>query len=500
MKTITTLITGILLVIGACNVAPKTKKPKTNQNATSNFEYRQIKIGNESAAEISAYNEQEKILLVLNGQNNTVAFVDLNDIENPKLLQRNISLPAAPNSIDTKAAKVAVAVVGKTKQDTGMVLIYDLKDASYLKEYRVGYLPDMVKITPDGKYILSANEGEPNDDFSIDPEGSVSIIDLQTDSVVNLYFTDFVQQKKDLLAKGYHLSSPSGDFLKDIEPEYIAVSPDSKYAWVSLQENNAVAKLDIQQKQITNIFPLGFVDNTLTENAFDASDKDNSRELKNWPTYSMFQPDGIASFQINGVNYFATANEGEPRFGENFEEAVRVKDLELDSLVFPNRAELQQNENLGRLFVSSILANTDDDPAAEQLFAFGTRSFSIWDGQTGRQVFDSQNSIEKITNNHTKDNRSDKGGASPEGIAGLQVSANKALLAVGLEYAGGALLYEITDATRPVLVEWLNNPADVSPEGVLILSAKTTSNDKYAVILSNEKSGTVSIYFPKNEY
>lgn len=75
---------------------------------------------------------------------------------------------------------VAVALEAPTKTDAGWVAFFDATDADggALGAVRVGALPDMVTFTPDGDRVVVANEGEPADDFSIDPEGSVGVIDV----------------------------------------------------------------------------------------------------------------------------------------------------------------------------------------------------------------------------------------------------------------------------------------------------------------------------------
>jgi len=42
-----------------------------------------------------------------------------------------------------------------------------------------------------------------------------------------------------------------------MEPEYVAISEDNSKAFISFQENNAVAVIDLTSKTITDIQPLG---------------------------------------------------------------------------------------------------------------------------------------------------------------------------------------------------------------------------------------------------
>jgi len=44
---------------------------------------------------------------------------------------------------------------------------------------------------------------------------------------------------------------------QDFEPDYITVSPDSRAAWVTLQEANAIAIIDIATATVTRVAGLG---------------------------------------------------------------------------------------------------------------------------------------------------------------------------------------------------------------------------------------------------
>ena len=125
---------------------------------------------------------------------------------------------------------------------------------------------------------------------------------------------------------------PNATITKDLEPEYITVSHDSKTAWVTLQENNAIAMLDIPSATFTKIVGLGFKDHLLPANKLDASDRDvpgssNSGiiNIRNWPVLGMYQPDSIASYRVKGKTYLVTANEGDARDYTGFSEEVPVE-------------------------------------------------------------------------------------------------------------------------------------------------------------------------------
>lgn len=111
----------------------------------------------------------------------------------------------------------------------------------------VGYLPDMLIFTPDGRRILVANEGERVG--IADPEGSVSIIDvgrgIEKANVKTVSFRSYNDRRAELLAEGVRIFPDAATVAQDFEPEYISVSADGKTAWVTLQENNSIAILQI---------------------------------------------------------------------------------------------------------------------------------------------------------------------------------------------------------------------------------------------------------------
>ncbi|MDX3775361.1 choice-of-anchor I family protein [Chromatiaceae bacterium AAb-1] len=279
-----------------------------------------------SAAEITAYDADSKRAFVVNAQSGKLDVLYLTDPANPVYLDsldvNNIVANATVNSVATKNGLVAVAIEASPKTDHGYVAIYNAADLTLRDTVEVGALPDMLTFTPDGNYILVANEGEPSDDYQIDPEGSVSVINVSNPdnlSVTTADFTAFNSKRDELLAAGVRIFGPNASVAQDLEPEYIAVSADSKTAWVALQENNALALLDIDSATITDILPLGYKDHGIEGNGFDASDTLGEINIQLWPGIKgMYHPDAISSFQIADQDYIITANEGDARaWGEN---------------------------------------------------------------------------------------------------------------------------------------------------------------------------------------
>lgn len=463
-----------------------------------NFEYKKtISIGGEGAAEISAYDPTVKLLYVTNSEKNQVEIFDISDINAPKA-KGAISGDGAPNSVTAHNGKVAIAFENANKQENGTVFIYEGNTGAYVNAFTVGALPDMLTFSKNGKYIVVANEGEPNKDYTTDPNGSVSIIDVTKGAVTTLDFTAFNSMEDSLEANGFRVFGPGADLAADVEPEYVAISDDSKTAWVSLQENNGIAKIDLQSKMITNIYPLGTKDYSLAMNSIDASDKDDKKELKTWPVKSFYQPDAITYVKINGRDYIISANEGDARDYDGYSEEKRLGKVTLDPTAFPNAADLQEKENLGRLKITTANGDTDGDGDIDEIYGYGARSFSIWNGY-GDLVYDSGNSISKETLARTpsrfndNDKRSDDKGAEPEAVDVLKIG-KKHILFVGLERNDQVLVYDISNPTQPTFLSVLSHAGDEAPEGVLAIAAKDSPTGKDLLVVSNEDSGTVTFY------
>ncbi|MEJ2584684.1 MAG: choice-of-anchor I family protein, partial [Robiginitalea sp.] len=422
--------------------------------------------GGEGAAEISAFDPLSNRLFTVNSTIDGVNVYDISDLGSPVSVGTISGLGGAPTSVaSNNEGVIAVAVAADPTQDPGSVLLFEASTLSQIGgAITVGPLPDMVTFTPDGKKILVANEGEPSDDWSTDPEGSVSIIDYPSLSVTTADFSGF-SFSPDLEDNGFRVFGPDGFDLslpKNVEPEYIAVSDDSKFAWVSLQENNGLALVNIDAGIIEDIYPLGFKDYSDPFNSIDPSDRDGIKELRTVPAFGMHQPDGIAYANIKGQGIIVTANEGDARDYDAFSEEERIEDLVLDPIAFPNAADLQLEENLGRLEITTTLGDPDGDGDYDELYSYGARSFSIW-SETGQLIYDSGNDIGQQTLRLTpdrfndNDGRSDAKGGEPESVAILQLRNNKWLLFVGLERTDQVLVYDISNPYRPRFLQILSN-------------------------------------------
>jgi len=509
----------------------------------------------ESAAEIVAHDPANQRLFVVNALARTIDVLDINDPALPVKLSTIDATAegAAANSVAVYGDLVAVAIEAENKQANGKVVFYNSTDLNKAGEVEVGALPDMVTFTRDGQKVLVANEGEPSNDYSVDPEGSVSIIDLSNGVasaiVTTAGFTGFNADQADLETAGLRIFGPGATLAEDLEPEYIAVSIDNTKAWVALQENNAVAELDIEAGEITALLPLGYKDHSIIGNELDASNRDSGINIRNWPVKGMYMPDAITSYGYNGKTYYITANEGDSRDYDGWTEEFRMADLTLDPASDLSAiTNLLEDENLGRLNTTSTMGisngcdpsqlpaelgdlNGDTDVDVDDvkfyventceydtLFSYGARSFSIW-SEDGKRVFDSGSEFERITaslipgnfngNNdeNSFDNRSDDKGPEPEAVT-IGTINGQTFAFIGLERAGGIIVYNVTNPQNPGFVQYLNNrdfsvsqenleagmAGDLGPEGLAFIAAEDSPNGKPMLAVGNEVSGTTTFY------
>lgn len=489
-----------LIIFTACKKEKTEQEFFVNEDAATFAEVGMLDIGDAGAAEITAFDPSTNRLFVVNNSS-AGNKIDVLDFANPASIKVISSISTIPyggfvNSVAVSNGKLATAIEGTNLQANGKVVVFKTSDNSEIKSITVGALPDMVTFSPNGQFILTANEGQPNDDYSVDPDGSISIIDVNNNySVVTINFASFVSQKASLVAGGLRIDGFNKDFVKDIEPEYITVSEDSKTAWVTLQENNGIARIDLTAKTITNIFPLGYKDYNILGNEIDVSDRDSQIKLDKFNVKGVFMPDAIAVYTQNGIPYIFSANEGDAREYGTFSDVKRLKDVTLDPTIFPNRTTLRGDAVLGRLNIITTLGDTDSDGDFDALYSLGSRSFSVWNGNNGSLVFDSKNELDQkaIGINVYDDGRSDDKSVEPEGITVGKVG-NKMVAFIGLERADAVAIYDITNPQLPVFLQIIKTGD--APEGVLFIPAKDSPTKKSLLIVSSEGDGVVKVFTP----
>ena len=412
---------------------------------------------------------------------------------------------------------IAVAVKADSVDANGQIVFLN-PDGEVLAHVEAGALPDMVTFTPDGMKVLAANEGEPSGDYTIDPEGSVTLVDLsggvENLSQANVTQLSFAAFNDGGLDPAIRIFGTNASVAQDLEPEYIAVAPDGSTAYVVLQENNALAIVDIAAAEVTALVALGFKDHHLPAAGLDASDKDGVINIRHWPVLGMYMPDSIAAFAVNGQTFVISANEGDARDYDGYSEETRVADLTLDPTAYPDAATLQVPENLGRLKTTTATGDADGDGDVDQIYSYGARSFSIWDSQ-GALVWDSGDQFERILAERVPDffnaqggdefdSRSDDKGGEPE-AATIGIIDGRIYAFIGLERMSGIFVYDVTEPTAPVFIDYVSNwnPAgntedgsagDVSPEGFAFVAAADSPTGGPLLVVANEFSGTVTVY------
>ncbi|WP_314585327.1 choice-of-anchor I family protein [Paenibacillus terrigena] len=418
--------------------------------------------------------------------------------------------------IDHVKKRVYVAVQEKDAMKQGKILALDY-EGNLTASYPAGVQPDMVKVTPDGKYVLTADEAEPRLGTQ-DAPGSVSIVDTDNGESTQLYFDNpqviddavHIRDKKNL-DKGVITQSAGKEEAKyDLEPEYIALSEDYKTAYVALQENNAIATVDIASKQVISVKSLGYKDFNAAVNALDLQ-KDGNILLENAPFQGVYMPDGIKAATMNGQTYLFTANEGDATEWPGMTNAVTVKDVK--AALDPNSeayAFLRGSTKYDKVEVAA-------DFGKDGIYMFGGRSFSIWKADSMEQVYDSGSDFETITGQRlpdyfnasnskiAKDDRSTKKGPEPEGIE-LGVVGNRTLAFVGLERVGGIMTYDVTNPLAPAFVNYTNTRVfqdslgkanlntDTGPEGIEFIPATDSPTGQPLLLAAFEVGGRVGVY------
>lgn len=435
--------------------------------------------------------------------------LDILDLSGNLVQSIDTSALGGINSVAVKNGQAAIAVTAPTKTDPGLVRFYNATDFSTLADVTVGANPDSVTYTPNGSRLLVANEGEPSSYLvgpSGDPEGSVSVIDSTTFAAQTAGFGAFNAQAAALKAAGVRLSGPNATVAQDVEPEYIAVSADGSTAFATLQEANALARIDIATAQVTAIVPLGTKDHSAAGKGLDASDRDGAGNnalngnIQNWGVKGLYMPDGIAAFSQNGLEYYITANEGDSRGdwpGGNDEfrtgdAAITVDPALNDALTLAHGADWKSNnDKLSRLNITPT-GDLDNDGDQDELQVFGGRSFSIVDA-SGNMVFDSGDQLEQIIKASYPglwdDSRSDNKGPEPESAVVGQVNG-KDLLFLGLERSNAVMVWDLSDLGNIQFLDMLFSSGDVGPEG---LSFFSNAQGSYLAV-ANEVSETTTLY------
>ncbi|WP_372863546.1 choice-of-anchor I family protein [Pseudoalteromonas sp.] len=524
----------------------------------------------EGAAEIVAYQASKKWIYAINssGDEAVVNIIPADTFDTAALVKDNEGIVTATNlasaitlslnentpgdansiAIDANNQLLAVAMAATSVGEAGQIAFYNISGDTpvFIKNVTVGALPDMVAFSHDGAKVVVANEGEPNGDYSIDPEGTISIIDINNgtiaDTALSINFQDYNNKQAELEARGLVFANPTGRTINDnlinttvamdLEPEYVSISKDNKYAYVSIQENNGLAIINLEDNSL-ELKGLGFKDWSNLQ--FDASDKDGGVNFKSYPgLYGMYQPDTIASFSWKGANFIVSANEGDAReyffYASDEADCIAKGGLDYDAkdgclaYIDESRVEdltlaanfdyLNNDDNdIGRLKVTTVKGDKNNDGQYESLYAYGARSFTIWDSN-GLVVFDSGDQIARVTasvhgnafNNNEDENkgdtRSDDKGAEPEALT-LGKVGDRLFAFVGLERMGTIMMFDITNPYDVKFQDYFYNrglepsadiTGDLAPEGMTFVPAAQSATNEALLIVGNEISGSIAVW------
>ena len=496
--------------------------------------------------EISTYHAGSKRIFATNGVKNSIDIFDISDVANPKKID-SISLERYGNDVTSVAAGrdvvVAAVLVTETFSATGVpttpngrIVVFDTNGTFLSATDILGVLPDSVTFAPDGTTALVAIEGQPvcakddpattekeSTDYSkaSDPVGGVSVVDLTDPTAPVVRFAGFDQfTVGEMKAKGIAVSSVVNDVSKDFEPEFVTAT-DNNYAYVTIQEANAIGKLNIETatfESITRAF-----ESNLIKVARDTSDKDSGAGPRTYRNVvGASQPDAIAGFKVGAGHYFLTANEGDAREYTCLNDDLRAASLIVDSKRFGDWTTLSGSAALGRAKVNPNIGDKDSDGDIDTIHLRGSNSMTmyrngvaIWDSgalldQIQTQAFGVANingshsySKDLSTMNYVGQDRSDDKGAEPEGVA-LGMVGDRRIAILGLERMTALAIFDITKPLKPVFQEWLQmlptkaTPAkDVkhwSPEGIVFVPADKSPSGKALIITSYELSGSISIH------
>ncbi|NOU23281.1 MAG: hypothetical protein HOO93_16140 [Methyloglobulus sp.] len=383
----------------------------------------------------------------------------------------------------------------------GRLEIHSASTGLLIDRIIVGFGPDAVVFSEDGSIAMIANEGEdflfePTKKQFFTPEGSISIIRLSHSGHIthhnNLELADMTFHEGFVVTQGGRFLEREIDWNGDgviskktdfdgnglvekkkvslglfeghdvygtetngerkilipikthspalLEPEYIAIAPDAGKAYVTLQEDDAVAVVDLVNEQIISYYGLG-----ATQHKTDA-------RYEGWVKFDqsmagLREPDGITT--ISNGHYFVTADEG---------------DTDSDSPI-----------------------PSDKQPIS------GGRSVSVFDAATGTLLGDTGNQLDEVAfaNKVYPDRRSNKKGSEPEMLVSFDLDSIP-YVAVGMERAGAVEMISLEDPAHPKVVALgkIAGDEDKSPEGI----AHFEIAGEHYLLTANEMNGTVECF------
>ncbi|XP_071091434.1 mesenchyme-specific cell surface glycoprotein-like [Haliotis cracherodii] len=365
----------------------------------------------EVAVEQLAYDSDNKILYTVG---DTV--VHAIDVSNPShmIIVAYLEYPGMEfTDVEFCGGHIFTAMDNRTDRTNGKMIVFSgynpvTKRIREVLQVPVGAVPDMVKPTKDCSKIIVAVEGEayeypPNQ--ITDPPGLVVIVNFPSGVGSNMFvstlnFERFNDRVPALEASGVrHVYRENNNpFSNDVEPEYIAINADDTTAYIMLQENNAVATVDLLTQTISEVYGLGYKNWSYLP--LDPSDRDGGAHMSAYTIYGMYQPDSFVHFQFKGGNYLVMANEGDAKvydYGSyqwsEEERGSRIPPQDLYHIDFTTQGQLSDNSKLGRLKYGVSPSEKDSRGFLKALFTYGGRGWSIRRAEDMSLIYDSGNDI-----------------------------------------------------------------------------------------------------------
>lgn len=504
-------------------------------------------------AEISAsVSIANRLYTISSGGSNLVSLTDWSAPTNPQLVSQLELSGFFTTSVATFGNLIAIATTPETYDDPAnnatpesQIRFYSLNAAGKLTEVAVvttGFLTDGMRFSADGSQLYIANEGQPNADYSVDPIGSVSIITISGQggnlsfSEAEVTFPDLDDSNVQLLGSGIRFSGKAGvttSFGQDAEPEYVSAA--GGYLFVTLQENNTVARINLDTNQVDAYIGLGWVD--YSQVSVDLDDQDGPviddkktgvfNPLTDQNVVGLRMSDGIAAWEQGSNVYFVTANEGDARDYSGFLDERRDGSLNGGTYsTVPGRLKLLVNNASDTtlrnqaLVLSENLADTD--PTNDFTFesgtrtgtpvSFGSRSLSLFDGITGQLLWDSwmtdfiggtayNTSLQNIAQfaGIYDDGRSDDKGVEPESVVALEYNSRRYVVGAlerttagdktvdnidPVTQGGLLVIYDVTDVNNVDFITY--QQVSRSPEGLEVINANQSPTGRVLLGVSAE--------------
>lgn len=331
---------------------------------------------------------------VANDLNGTLDMYNLSTSPATPIKSYSAGAQFKPTSASVCNSINVVAVALFNSQNERAPGVIDLLDQNLSFSRRIEsskcFLPDHLSFSDDCRFLVVACEGE-----GADIPGGILVADFGGPANSRFRGARFADFKSFdpiasvLTANGVRLVESNIPSL-DLEPEYVTIIGRSAY--VTIMEANAIAVVDLYEAKVTELKPIGFIDRRRRGFGLDASDKDGGINIRNYGfLFGMPQPDTISSYMaVDGKRYLIFANEGGAK--DDVEEA-RGRDItnakKLNRRAAPGLKQLVEDDALlGRLKFSTIMGFNNRTNTQENMFHFGSRSFSIM-ALDGRIVFDS---------------------------------------------------------------------------------------------------------------